>query len=217
MHLSTLAATELTRIGGGRSKIVLGGDGIEGRYMRSRDKCKPRYQGIWAAARKRGVEYRGLMTHDELFKLYDQSRVMLDLSYSKKFAALGSHFNRSTLEGISRGLIPVVTGVNMIDNFDAQRTIWVDGKSHVGVPVDAEPFQIAVAVKDTLSLSEITAGKMRKFGQNILREFEYRKFADDLIELSEGNNCGIYPELENGYMPSEFYKFAKRFAQENAK
>ena len=39
----------------------IGGDGIEGRYMRSVDKCKPQYEGIW----QRALEiWHGLSRHD---------------------------------------------------------------------------------------------------------------------------------------------------------
>ena len=200
------------------SGIVMGGDGIEGRYMRSKDKCKPRYKGIWKKAVKSGLDYRGLMTHDELFGLYQKSRVMIDMSYSKRFAALGSHFNRSLLESYNNGLVPVVTDVNMTDNFAAQKTLWKDGKTHVAVPLDATPRDLADIVNATLNMHEDDANQIVANGRRILKKnFEYKKFARGLISLADGEPCGVYPMLERGTSPGGFEERVKKFVRENAK
>lgn len=213
MHLTVMAVPHM-----GKGRIIMGGDGIEGRYMRSKDKCKPRYKGIWKKAMRADLDYRGLMTHDELFSLYQRSRVMIDLSYSKRFAALGSHFNRSLLEAYNCGLVPIVTDVNMTDNFDAQKTLWRHGKTHVEFPVNESPEFLAALVEDTLSMHEDDAKQIVSNGRRILKKnFEYKRFAHGLIELASNRPCGVYPMLEQGTPPDGFYKKAKKFAKEKAK
>ncbi len=201
-----------------RGRIIMGGDGIEGRYMRSKEKCKPRYKGIWKRALRAGMDYRGLMTHDEIFSLYQRSRVMIDMSYSKRFEKLGSHFNRSLLEAYNCGLVPVCTDVNMMDNFDAQQTLWKDGLTHIAVPTVPEPEELAHIVEGALSLHEDDANYIVARGRRILKKhFEYRKFAADLLLLAKGKPAGVYPKLETGNEPENFYEFARKFAREKAK
>jgi len=201
-----------------KGQIIMGGDGIEGRYMRSKDKCKPRYKGTWKRAMRAGMDYRGLMTHDEIFELYQRSRVMIDLSYSKRFAELGSHFNRSLLEAYNCGMVPVVTDVNMMDNFDAQRTLWEDGKTHIAVPTTPEPEEVAHIVEGAMSLHKDDAKQIVTNGRRILKKnFEYRQFARDLIRLAGRRPCGVYPELETGEAPDWFPAFAREHTRRKAK
>jgi len=213
MHLVVQAVPHMKK-----GTIIMGGDGIEGRYMRSKDKCKPRYKGIWKKAMNAGMDYRGLMTHNEIFDLYQRSRVMIDLSYSKRFAALGSHFNRSLLEAYNCGMVPVVTDVNMMDNFAAQKTLWKDGKTHIAVPTTPEPEEVAHIVEGALSLHKDDAKEIVLAGRRILKKnFEYKRFARDLIRLANVESCGVYPMLEMGSPPNGFYKTAKQFVKEKAK
>lgn len=198
--------------------IIMGGDGIEGRYMRSKDKCKPRYKGIWKKALRAGMDYRGLMTHNEIFDLYRTSRFMLDLSYSKRFAKLGSHFNRSLLEAYNCGLVPICTDINMMDNFSAQETLWVPGKTHVSVPFDGTLEEVVDILERTAFMKEDDANKIVAAGRKILKKyFDYINFAEDLVELACGNPAGVYPKLEVGAPPDGFYSTAKKFAKEKAK
>lgn len=213
MHIAVQAIPHMKR-----GRIIMGGDGIEGRYMRSKDKCKPRYKGMWKRAMRAGMDYRGLMTHDEIFDLYQRSRVMIDLSYSKRFEVLGSHFNRSLLESYNCGLVPVCTDVNMMDNFEAQTTLWKDGKTHIAVPTVPEPEELAHIVEGALSLHEDDANKIVRAGRRILKKhFDYINFAEDLLELACGHPAGVYPKLEVGSAPDGFYKKAKKFVKENKK
>ena len=214
MHLAVQAIPHLRP---SKGRIIMGGDGIEGRYMRSKDKCKPRYKGIWNAALSAGMDYRGLMTHDEIFALYQKSRVMIDLSYSKKFAELGSHFNRSLLESYNCGLVPVVTDVNMMDNFNAQKTLWKDGKTHIAVPTHVEPEELAHIVARALSMHKYDAQQIVANGRRILKKnFEFKRFAEDIVNLSFGVPCGVYPVLETGAAPDGFHNVAKQFVREKA-
>jgi hypothetical protein len=164
------------------------------------------------------MDYRGLMTHDEIFDLYRRSRVMIDMSFSRKFAKLGSHFNRSLLESYNCGLVPICTDVNMEDAFTAQITLWKPGKTHIKFPYDAPPSELAYIVENALSMKEDDAMQIVANGRRILKKyFEYRKFAQDLILLAKGEPAGVYPRLEVGTPPAGFYNMAKKFAKEKAK
>lgn len=194
------------------SHLVMGGDGIEGRYMRSIDKCKPKYEGIWKAAfgNKRKAEYVGVMTSDTLFTLYQNARVMVDMSYSKKFAALGNHFNRSLIESYNNGVVPICVEENMTDATPAQRTLWkADGPecNYIAVPKDIAPKQLAEVIDSVVNMRRASAEDIISNGRKILlRHFDYRNCAEEMLKLARGRPCGIYPKLETGVMPKGFAK-----------
>lgn len=181
--------------------MVLAGDGIEGRYMRSKDKCKPRYKGIWQAAMDAGMDYRGMLTHKELFALYQRSRVMVDMSYSAKFAALGNHFNRSVIESYNNGVIPICTIENMREN-NPQTVLFVGGKTHIEIPEDSTPEYLANVIDWAVNLHPDSVSQMLLYGtQILLRHFDYRVTSQQYLDFAQGKPAGIYPKLEVGRAP----------------
>ena len=192
--------------------VYMGGEGIEARYMRSKDKCKPKYQGIWnAALSARPDFYKGLMTHRELFAPYRESRVMVDMSYSKKFYALGNHFNRSVIESYNNGVLPICTAENMREN-NPQVPLFVPNETHIEVPKDIDAKNLAEVIDWAISLPESSVQPVIERGRKILLDhFDYRKTSLQYLELAAGNPAGIYPRLETGTMPEGFEKTIERF------
>ena len=125
---------------------------------------------------------------------------------------------RSGVEAFNNGLVPVVTGINMEDNFDAQTTLWKDGVTHVSVPLNANPEEIADIVRGALSMHKDDAKYIVSNGRKILKDhFGHMGFAQDMILLAKGKPAGVYPKLEHGTAPDGFYKTAKKFAKEKSK
>jgi glycosyltransferase involved in cell wall biosynthesis len=183
------------------SSIVLGGDGIEGRYMRSVDKVKPKYVGLWSSFLESGNTYKGMMTHDELFAQYQTSRAMVDMSYSRKFAALGNHFNRSCIESYNCGVLPICTRENMAEN-SPQVPLFVPGKNYIPVDADIRPEALAEVLDWAVNLPESMTTHMIEAGRKILSDhFDYRKSCQEYLKLAKGGPAGIYPILETGVMP----------------
>lgn len=181
--------------------LILGGDGIEGRYMRSKDKCKPKYKGLWDAFLDTEHRYVGLLSHAELLEHYKYSRVMVDMSYSKKFAALGNHFNRSILEAANYGCISVCTTENMATT-NEQVVLWEDGKTHIPVPQGCDPAFLAEVMDWAVSLSESEVQDMVwRVRQILLDHFNYEKSPLEFIKLANGKPAGIYPVLDVGSWP----------------
>jgi glycosyltransferase involved in cell wall biosynthesis len=200
--------------------LVMGGDGIEGRYMRSKDKCKERYKGIWKRAMRSGMEYRGLMTHSELFKVYRSAKVMIDMSWSKKFMALGNHFNRSIIESYNNGVVPICVRENMEDAVKAQVTLWKeDGpkKNYVAVGNDCSPELLADTVSEVMKMHPDDAEQIILNGRKILkRYFDYRTTSLEFLKLAEGKPAGVYPKLEIGKMPNGFEEKIDAYLHSNA-
>jgi hypothetical protein len=184
------------------SYLVLGGDGIEGRYMRSRDKCKPKYEGLWKQFKETQHTYIGLVSHEVLLEYYAASRVMVDMSYSRKFAQLGNHFNRSILEAANYGCVSICTTENMAAS-NEQVVLWEDGKTHIGVPQDITAESLAEVIDWATHLSpQDVEAMLYRVKAILLKHFDYRKSPEEFIKLSRGEPAGIYPKLEVGAWPT---------------
>lgn len=187
-----------------RTILVMGGDGIEGRYMRSKDKCKPRYKGIWDTfISSPHCFYAGLMTNEQLFAVYQASRVMVDMSFSDKFYRLGNHFNRSILEAANCGAISICTIENMREN-NPQVPLFVDGITHIGVPEDATPGELAETID--WAVNDVLPQRAEEMVWNVriilADHFDYRVTSLQYLELAKGKPAGIYPVLETGKNPN---------------
>jgi hypothetical protein len=186
-----------------RSSLIMAGDGIEGRYMRSKEKVKPKYAGLWDAFEKsQRCMYEGMVNKSYLFSLYLQRRVMVDMSYSAKFAALGNHFNRSILEAANCGCIAICTVENMAEN-NPQVELFKDGVTHVGVHQNIAPNELAEVMDWACNdVHPDGAAQMVANCRKILADhFDYRKTCLQYLELAKGSPAGIYPRLERGKMP----------------
>ncbi len=182
-----------------KSRMIMAGDGIERRYMTSKDKCPPAFEGIWQAAVDSGrMKYTGMLQPDRLFKAYQNSRVMVDMSWSDKFNTLGNHFNRSIIEGYNNGVVPICVDMNMAEK-GMQRRIFTPGKTHFEISHKASPKELAQLIDHVANLKEDDAMEIVEAGRKILlRHFDYRKASLDFLKLAEGKPCGIYPKLETG-------------------
>lgn len=195
------------------SGVVMGGDGIEGRYMRSIEKVKPKYKGLWEAALASGrMSYAGLVSHEKLFDIYEKSRVMVDMSYSRKFHALGNHFNRSIIEAGNSGCISICTTENMHEN-SPQVPLFEDGQTHVAVSTDIDPQELAEVMDWAVNLTQQAVIPMIANVREILMKyFDYKKVCLEYLKLANGEPAGVYPVLETGTPPEGFMEQAQEFA-----
>lgn len=90
---------------------AVAGKGIDYYYLTSKDKCK--YPGVWDAASKAGFNYLGVIDNYQRDHYLGLLTCQIDASWSKKYAAIGAHFNRVTVEAIMRGCLPVVREVGV--------------------------------------------------------------------------------------------------------
>jgi glycosyltransferase involved in cell wall biosynthesis len=190
MELAVGAARWLTR-----SKIVLGGDGIERRYMCSPTKCPPKYEGLWSSMEESGRgKYVNILTQKELRSLYERSRVMFDPSYSKNYNRMGSHFNRSVFEGYNSGVIPVCMEQNM--NFPG---LFKEGYTHVGIPEGSSTKKIARILEETVFMDAESAGDIVNRGRQLIKKHFHREVvAQGIINLAESKPCGLFKRVDTG-------------------
>jgi hypothetical protein len=181
------------------AKMIMAGDGIERHYMTSKTKCPKEFKGIWDAAINSGnMKYVGLITPEKLFKRYQNSRVMVDMSWSHKFNDLGNHFNRSIIEGYNNGVVPVCTAMNMRDD-NTQRRLFKGGKTHIEISHKASNKEVAEAIDYAANLKEDDAMEIIERGRKIFsRFFDYRVASLEFLKLAEQKPAGVYPVLEKG-------------------
>jgi glycosyltransferase involved in cell wall biosynthesis len=182
-----------------KSKLIMAGDGIERRYMTSVDKCPPEFQGVWKAAEDSGnFLYKGLIVPDRLFKIYQRSRVMIDMSYSDTFNTLGNHFNRSIIEGYNNGVVPICVDMNM-DETGMPRKMFKPGVTHIEVSSDITVKALAKVMDEVAHMSAAEADRMIAAGRKVLlKYFDYRKCSLEFLKLAKQEPCGVYGELEMG-------------------
>ena len=74
-----------------RESKIVGGAGIEYRYMTSKDKCKDKYfnkngDRIWDVALNSGMLYKGVMLNEKVLELMGNVKLQIDPSFSAKYA-----------------------------------------------------------------------------------------------------------------------------------
>ena len=194
-----------------RSSLVMAGDGIERHYMTSTDKFKDKYEGIWQKALDAGMVFEGLIPPKRLFKIYQKSRTMLDMSWSEKYRALSNHFNRAIIEGYNNGCVPICTDVNMQEN-NPQIKMFQAGKTHIEVPHDVSPKKLAAVMDEVANMDAKEAAVYIKNGRKVLsRFFDYKKTSLEFIKLSQGKPAGVYPMLETGKLNPQILANCNKF------
>jgi len=103
-------------------KKIVGGAGIEYRYMTSKDKCKEKYKEadgtrIWDLAIRFNMDYVGVIPTPQVYEYLKGSKLQIDPSWSKKYSQYGAHFNRTTVEAMICGAVPVATDLGMLNSF----------------------------------------------------------------------------------------------------
>lgn len=187
------------------------GSGIEYYYMTSTSKVKEKYVGIWQDAMDYGFDYRGMVSTPDLDKIYRQSRIMFDPSYSKTFAKLGCHFNRSIIEGYNNGCVPLVVRENMHEK-GFQLQMFKEGVTHFAISHDASPEEVAVALDKIANMPKAKADAMVAAGRKVLKRFfDYRVTSLEYLKLAQGKPAGVYPKLECGKPDAKTIAAAKKF------
>jgi hypothetical protein len=193
------------------TKLIMAGDGIERRYMTSIDKCKPKYKGIWNRALKAGMEFKGMLTPVELSRVYKNTRVMVDCSWSKKFHDLSNHFNRSIIEGYNHGCVPICVDWNMNED-EMQTRLFHKNKTHFEIGHDATPKQLAELIDHVANLPADEADTIIKRGRRILStHFDYRVTSLEYLKLARGKPAGVYPILDKGKLNKTIKANAAKF------
>ena len=166
---------------------LIGGEGIEYRYMTSPDKCKPKYfdetgDRIWDRAKRFGMEHLGTVTNDKVFEILKTVKLQIDPSYSKKYSKFGAHFNRTTVEAIICGAVPVATDWGMKNS-----EIFKAGQNFIEIPAEAQPFLFADII-DRAMHDKNQWLRIKENNLELLKRFDMRNVAQEYVDLVKDTN-----------------------------
>jgi len=172
------------------------GKGIEYQYMTSEDKCKPEYfhgddhshedpwfagMKFWDAALQNGMVHHDYWNTDEVEQWLQTARVLVDPSWSKKYAAVGGHWNRVVVDAMIHGAIPVATRMGMGDE------LFKAGENYVPIPEGGnDPQLYADIILETGNMNETSAKRYREANLELLPFFDRRNVAQKLLNLAFG-------------------------------
>jgi glycosyltransferase involved in cell wall biosynthesis len=168
------------------------GLGIEYQYMTSEDKCKPEYyhpidsrgQGgrFWEVALENGMVHEGYWNTPKVEEMLGSARALVDPSWSRKYAAVGGHWNRVVVDAMIHGAIPIARPMGMGDSiFEAGVHYWDIPDGHI------DPEQYANLVLEVGEMSHQLAANYREAALQLLPMFDREIVAQRVIDLAFGS------------------------------
>ena len=161
---------------------IVGGAGIEYHYMTSKNKCKPIYveddgTRIWDNALNSGMRYTGLVTPENVYRTFATKKLQIDPSWSKTYSSYGAHFNRTTVEAIMCGAVPMATDLGMINS-----RYFRAGENYIEIPYTATPQEFAEIVDEALNNFDIWK-PIRDNNISLLPMFDKTNVAQQYLNL----------------------------------
>ena len=179
---------------------VLAGGGLEQQYMISKDKIKPEYlcrrkedpnlpfeleqrrTTIWNRALAHNMEWLGYTTNRQRDKLLLELRCLVDPSWSIRYAKAGGHFNRTVIDALKCGALPVATRIGM-EGFTGSN-LFKEGVNYIGLDYDCTPSQYASQVEQACNLPNRVASTIIDNGRKLLARFECKTVAQQFIDFA---------------------------------
>lgn len=183
-HVPELVAA-MPHVGQGVLKY-LGGKGIDYYYMTSKDKCK--WPGIWDAAVDSGMEYVGVVTNEMRDETLKGLTCLVDPSWSKKYSAIGGHFNRVVIDALMCGTLPVVRPLGISTNLEGQGELFKAGVNCYAIPQGATPQQYGEALTEACTLPYQQWSALVGAGVEMLPMFERKVIAQQVVDMYNGSS-----------------------------
>ena len=173
------------------------GDGIELKYLRTtnRDKMKSQYlingEPIWKTALDNGLEYLGVINNSKRDEYLRKYRTLIDSSDSEYYNSFGGHFNRTVIEAMIQGCVPLARNLGVL---------FKENENFIKLPKhnNLNPKEFAEVVNYANNLDKNTATKIQENNFKFIKMFDYIKIAEDFLKLAENKPCGYYNKLETG-------------------
>ncbi len=163
---------------------VLAGKGIDYYYLTSKDKCK--YPGVWDAALESGMDYVGVVSNGWRDATLRKVTTLIDASWSKKYGAIGAHFNRVMVDAILQGAVPIARDLGIGGKID---DIFLHGHNCFAVPWNASSKEFGEMVTDYASISYLEYKNIMTAARLLLPRFERKLIAQRFIDLGMGDLC----------------------------
>lgn len=196
-------------------QVIIAGDGMERAYMASPEKCKPEYyctkeldpyateemlgKRIWQNALDSGkMKYLGFIDGNTRDEILNKSMFLVDPSWSLTY---GEHFNRSIVDAMRIGCVPIARNFGISDNSEGNGTLFKAGVNYLMIPHDAKPKEFADLLNKYLDIKQKSYEEIQQNNKQILHNFDRVKIAQQFINLASGKpNSGFYEEAKIGHI-----------------
>lgn len=172
-----------------RKTVLFGGDGIQLRYMKSLDKCPPRYAGLWAAAMKK-QDYAGVLAEVDRDRHLGQRKFLVDLSLRHNSGQL----NRIVQEAMAQGCVVIANPDFISGGWDNPDAMFVRNKHYVAIQTELYDDPKALAkwlLELDRSMSAAEYAGYQKAARSLLGEFDRIKLANELVQIGLGKPGGL--------------------------
>ena len=180
----------------------LAGDGIEIRYMRSKDKCKSQYmengKPIWQLAQDtKKFGWLGPVGEERRNMILASSGFLCDFSTRKNKGM----FNRVFVEAALHGCVTIANPRFMSGADGEAMDLLRPGEHYLPVDTEKSPREIAEQISD--HYGSMTEKKYKELQENLrtlcIDHFDRRKIAVQLGLLGIGRPCGFFPPQGRDY------------------
>lgn len=162
----------------------LAGKGIDYYYLTSKDKCK--YPGVWDAAVEAGLHYMGVISNSQRDTVLRSVTTLIDASWSKKYGAIGAHFNRVMVDAILQGAVPVARNLGIGGKSE---DVFVAKYNCLTIAWDAPPQEFGELATEYANLDFTNYSYLAENGRALLAKFERKLIAQRFIDLGTGKLC----------------------------
>lgn len=164
----------------------LAGKGIDYYYLTSKDKCK--YPGVWGQALGHGMVYLDVITNEERDHILRNVTLLIDPSWSKKYSAIGGHFNRVMVDAILQGALPVARDLGVGLGPDE---LFKHNVNCLTIPWDYTPREFGHLVTDYANLPYEEYLRIMEGAVELLPRFDRKQIADRFVRLGQGAHTQI--------------------------
>jgi len=183
--------------------VLIAGDGIELRYMKSEEKCKPTYfctqkndpeakkslygKKIWDNALKSSMNYVGTVTAEERNSHMKNSLFFMDMTTVHNSTGL---VGRTPIEAGRCGALLLLDKDTV--HGDGSLPILIESEDYLSVSAEMTPYELSSTIAryaDTLSEKRIK--EMRKSVIEKIKVFDRKEVASQLIKFASGKKAGM--------------------------
>lgn len=179
---------------------LLAGKGIDYYYLTSKDKCK--WPGAWDSALSAGMVYYDVISNQARDHALRSVTTLIDASWSKKYAKIGGHFNRVSIDAIKQGCMPVVRDLAI---GTADEELFKDNVNCLVIPWDASPGEFGHLASEYANLPYDAYVRIMGEAVRLLPLFERKAIAQQFLDLGTGKSL---PSEQRGTMDPEVYTHA---------
>lgn len=174
------------------------GEGLDYNYLTSDGKCKyyhgddSRWPGqkVWDVAVANGMTYRPWVTDVERDEILQEITCLVDPSWSRAYSAQGGHFNRTAVDAVRSGAIPVARPMGMGSE------LFKPMESYYPVPDGVGPREYAETVDQVCRLTSSEARPILAGGEALLHLFDRDRIAEQFIGFITAGAGGYYGKVE---------------------